>query len=283
MKTWNDLKQSLPQLLAPEIETGESISYFKILAEHYHGQYNLDLTALELDLPAQLKIDFPDLVKRFKSHEPIQYVLGYTWFYNLKINVNPAVLIPRQETEELVHWILQDYQFKLGPTVWDIGTGSGCIALALAAYMRSPKIWASDVSERALATASANAQKNEIYNISFLEHNILQEPPPTHSYDIIVSNPPYIKPSAKSIMSKNVLQYEPELALFAPEEDPLVFYRAIARIAKSSLQPNGKLYFEINEFLKENLEELLQAEGFTSIEFKQDLSGLWRMVRCGIN
>jgi len=284
MKTWQDLKESIHESLRGIYPEEEIASFFKILTEHFLGQYNLSTEQMSSRLSPDVSLLFPTIVERLKIQEPIQYILGYTWFYNLKLAVTPDVLIPRQETEELVHWILQDQQFKMGPKVLDIGTGSGCIALALASYLRSPKVWATDISNEALEVAKNNAQRNEILGLHFRENDILNDIPDLNEkFNIIVSNPPYIKPSDKKIMTENVLNYEPHLALFALDSDPLIFYRAIAEHASKLLLPDGHLYFEINEFLKEELEVLLTEKGYSEIQTKKDLSGNWRMIKCRLS
>jgi len=228
-------------------------------------------TMSESDL---LKFNF--CVKDLKQQRPIQYILGSTEFYECKIKVNEHVLIPRPETEELVEWIEKENN-KEQIRILDIGTGSGCIAIALKNVYLNVEVFALDVSERALEVAKKNAELNQL-EINFICADIFKHSS-THSFDIIVSNPPYVRVSEKEKMSKNVLNYEPHLALFVNDDDALKFYKAIADFALKHLSPKGKLYFEINEALGNDVQNLLQEKGFKNVEVKKDLSKKERMVR----
>ena len=212
------------------------------------------------------------IVAELKTHKPIQYIFGKTEFYGLKIKVNEHTLIPRPETEQLVDWILKE-NFV---TALDIGTGSGCIPIALAKHTDA-KVLAIDVSEDALLIAEENAKNNEV-EIDFIHQDILQ----TNSLqkvDLIVSNPPYVLESEKGKMQENVLDYEPELALFVEDKNPLIFYKKIASLAFNFLNENGKLFFEINaKFGKETI-EMLADIGFVNIELKKDLNDKDRMIK----
>lgn len=212
------------------------------------------------------------IVAELKSHKPIQYILGKTEFYGLKIKVNEHTLIPRPETEQLVDWILKENFVA----ALDIGTGSGCIPIALAKHTDA-KVLAIDVSEDALLIAEENAKNNEV-EIDFIHQDILQ----TNSLqkvDLIVSNPPYVLESEKEIMQENVLDYEPELALFVEDKNPLIFYKKIASLAFNFLNENGKLFFEINaKFGKETI-EMLADIGFVNIELKKDMNDKDRMIK----
>lgn len=212
------------------------------------------------------------IVAELKNHKPIQYILGETEFYGFKIKVNEHTLIPRQETEQLVDWILKENFVA----ALDIGTGSGCIPIALAKHTDA-KVLAIDVSEDALLIAEENAKDNEV-EIDFIHQDILQ----TNSLqkvDLIVSNPPYVLESEKEKMQENVLDYEPELALFVEDKNPLIFYKKIASLAINFLNENGKLFFEINaEFGKETI-EMLADIGFVNIELKKDMNGKDRMIK----
>ena len=212
------------------------------------------------------------IVAELKTHKPIQYILGKTEFYGLKIKVNEHTLIPRPETEQLVDWILKENFI----VALDIGTGSGCIPIALAKHTDA-KVLAIDVSEDALLIAEENAKDNEV-EIDFIHQNILQ----TNSLqkvDLIVSNPPYVLESEKEKMQENVLYYEPELALFVKDKNPLIFYKKIASLAFNFLNENGKLFFEINaKFGKETI-EMLADIGFVNIELKKDMNDMDRMIK----
>ncbi len=220
-----------------------------------------------------------EILNRLIQFEPIQYILGETEFYGTVIKVNPSVLIPRPETEELVDWIINDYK-KIAPSILDIGTGSGCIPIALVKNMAGAVAEGWDISPEALMTAGENALNNQV-NIDLCYADILKSiyPSTNRQYDIIVSNPPYITNSEQPLMFKNVIDYEPHIALFVPDTDPLIFYRAIADLAINRLKPGGHLYFEINEKLGYETVELLKSKGFINITLKNDINGKERMIR----
>ena len=212
------------------------------------------------------------IVAELKTHKPIQYILGKTEFYGLKIKVNEHTLIPRPETEQLVDWILKENFVA----ALDIGTGSGCIPIALAKHTDA-KVLAIDVSEDALLIAEENAKNNEV-EIDFIHQDILQTNY-LQKVDLIVSNPPYVLESEKEKMQENVLDYEPELALFVEDKNPLIFYKKIASLAFNFLNENGKLFFEINaKFGKETI-EMLADIGFVNIELKKDMNDQDRMIK----
>ena len=212
-----------------------------------------------------------------KHNKPIQYILGVTEFYDLPFYVDDSVLIPRPETEELVHWILDDYH-GLSPRIIDIGTGSGCIPVALAKNLPLAKVLAADISETALATAHKNALRNSV-TVEFLKMDILSDALPDFGrFDLIVSNPPYVTVEQMDRMEANVLDYEPHIALFVPQTDPLIFYRAISRFAGKQLEPGGNLYFEINESLAAETANAVEEFGFT-VEVKKDINGKYRMLK----
>jgi len=217
------------------------------------------------------------------GHKPVQYVTGIAYFYGLELAVNPSVLIPRTETEELVKWVADDHKEKAGLKVLDIGTGSGCIILALGRLLKQPHLTALDVSENAIKTASVNADRSGI-RVDFKMINILDESEwdELGIYDLIVSNPPYVKESEKSLMQSNVLDFEPSQALFVPDDEPLLFYRAIAGFSRQHLSGNGKLYLEINENLGKEAVFLLKNEGYAEIFLKKDMQGKDRMIRCSL-
>ncbi len=220
-----------------------------------------------------------EIISRLKTFEPIQYILGETEFYGLRLIVNPSVLIPRPETEELVDWIV-NRDLPRNSRILDIGTGSGCIALALKSALKDAKVSGTDISEGALETAHENALKNKL-DVRFYQSDILKNNNPNNEvYDAIVSNPPYIRESEKLQMLPNVLDYEPFNALFVPDNDPLVFYRAIAGFAKKYLTENGKLFFEINESLGFEMKNMLFDFGFCNVEIRKDINGKNRMICC---
>lgn len=217
------------------------------------------------------------IVERLRKHEPIQYILGETEFFDLKLQVNPSVLIPRPETEELVQLILTS-DIKKDATILDIGTGSGCIALALKSGLKNARVYGTDISEQALNAAQLNAKINSL-EVDFFQADILNwGKNKWQSYDVIVSNPPYVRESEKKQMNYNVLNYEPANALFVSDNDPLIFYRRICEFAQMHLVKNGVLFFEINENLDTEMTELLKSFKFKNIETRTDINGKKRMI-----
>ena len=229
-----------------------------------------------------LPVDFErikSIVLRLKNSEPIQYIFGETEFFGLKLKVNSSVLIPRPETEELVEWIVRS-KLSENCKILDIGTGSGCIAIAIKSRLKNAEVSGIDISPEALETARLNAIENGL-EINFYPADIFNMKNfEGEKFDVIVSNPPYIRESEKVLMHSNVLDYEPEIALFVSDNDPLKYYREIARFAKSNLYDNGKLFFEINENFKSEMVELLSDIGFNNIEIRKDINGKNRMVSC---
>jgi release factor glutamine methyltransferase len=217
-------------------------------------------------------------IKDLKKHKPIQYITGKTEFYNCTIFVNENVLIPRPETEELVDLIVKDHHKTDRIKILDICTGSGCIAIALAKYLTNSSVTAIDVSEPALVVAKENAKYNQVA-VDFKRTDILNLKESGEDFNIIVSNPPYVLEKEKDLMHANVLEYEPHLALFVKDDDPLVFYKAIADYALKNLSAGGKLYLEINEKKGQEVKELLENKGFREVQIKKDLSEKERIVR----
>jgi len=261
-------------------------SFFYMLLESYLGLKRIQLALNpELSYPEKELYPIYDGLKKLKQNIPIQYIIGETEFYGLRFKVNKDVLIPRPETEELVQWIINQQpnsksnQFN----ILDIGTGSGCIAISLAKNLQNARVYALDVSEKALKVAKINAKFN-LAEVTFIEANILD--PQTWNielkkmkFDIIVSNPPYVREQEKEQMKDNVLKNEPHLALFVENNDPLQFYKAISQFAVNNLSQNGSLYFEINEYLGKQMKQLLNAFNFRMIELKQDIFGKDRMIK----
>ena len=218
-----------------------------------------------------------EIIKRLAQSEPLQYILGHTEFYDLDLNVSPAVLIPRSETEELVHWILNDSQTNKS-RILDIGTGSGCIPLALKNNLPDSEVEAWDISDEALQIARQNG-KNLNLDVNFRKVNVLQCTSVNVPFTCIVSNPPYVRHLEKEMMEDNVLKHEPHLALFVEDDDPLIFYRTIAQLGKKALVKKGSLFFEINEFLEQEMTNLLKGMGYIDIECRKDLQGKARMMK----
>lgn len=270
------VKKELEKIYPPE----EASSITNIVLESIIDDYKIK------------RISTPDLivsdedVKIVKSYlddlllfKPVQYVIGETEFYNARILSNENVLIPRPETEELVDWILKsEMDFK---SVLDIGTGSGCIPIAVKLQKPKSEISAVDISSKALELANKNARLNNV-QIEFIHDDILNHKKQYELFDVIVSNPPYVRESEKKEMQNNVLKYEPELALFVSNEDPLVFYRAILNFAKRHLKNGGKVYFEINEYLENEMFSLFESFAFENVELKKDLNGKPRMMKASM-
>lgn len=225
-----------------------------------------------------------EIVQRFNAakvrlvrHEPIQYILGYEWFYGRKFYVNPHVLIPRPETEELVDWIVEEYQNRDNLKVIDLCTGSGCIAISLALSLKGT-VSAVDISAEALAVAEKSAQYLDAAT-NFILTDVLGTDLPKDLFDVIVSNPPYVREAEKDEMQANVLDYEPHLALFVTNDDPLLFYRRILEYAQKSLKPEGSLYFEINQYLEKPMRELAVQYNFYGLTTRTDFRGNVRMLK----
>jgi len=284
------IKETLGLLYPPE----EVRCFVRLILSHVCGlSYNQQILCKDKQIPEKEKEEIYAIVSRLKKMEPIQYILGETEFYSLPIKVNPSVLIPRPETEELVYIIIKNvtsaYNNKMSDRaenrqpiqILDIGTGSGCIAIALAKHIPDAVVTAIDISETALQKAKENALLNNV-DICFLKVDILNilkaKELINGSFDIIVSNPPYIKDEEKRFMSANVIDYEPHQALFVSDEDPLLFYKAIAEFAKQKLTPEGMIYFEINPTCDMMIIEMLSEKGFAYSEIISDLSGKNRFI-----
>ena len=275
-------------------EDSEIESFFYILTEFLH-----DLRRIDISLHPDFEVSESDLkrwntiISELKTEKPIQYITGEAWFYGYRFEVNENTLIPRPETEELVEWIISEIPNSNSKnlTILDIGTGSGCIPISLKKEIPTADVFTIDVSEKAIATAKKNALDNNA-EVDFIHQNILEVDNlaelTTHNsqltthFDVIVSNPPYVRNLEKHEIKKNVLDYEPHLALFVEDTDALLFYREIARLALTGLKPNGKLFFEINQYLGKDTVELLENLGFKNIELRKDFVGNDRMICCGL-
>ncbi|WP_439181821.1 peptide chain release factor N(5)-glutamine methyltransferase [Carboxylicivirga taeanensis] len=249
----------------------------KLLLQHVLDIDNTQLLLMNNEFlkPEQLK-KLESFIDLLKTHTPIQYIIGNTEFYGLRLEVNSSVLIPRPETEELVDWILKEEGAP--KSLLDIGTGSGCIALSLKAHLPTCDVTAWDISPEALQTAGQNA-KNHCLPVTFEQIDVLNYSPVNAAFDCIVSNPPYVREQEKTMMASNVLDHEPARALFVSDSDPLIFYRTIAQLALTILNPGGSLYFEINEYLADEMKDLLSNLGYSNIECRQDINGKERMMR----
>ncbi|MDR5589770.1 peptide chain release factor N(5)-glutamine methyltransferase [Christiangramia sp. SM2212] len=272
------IKLKFEQELKNEFPLTEIGSFFYILTEEFSGKKRIDV-ALDphFELSEELRLKFEKALERLKLHEPIQYITGNTEFYGRKFLVNKNVLIPRPETEELVGWIVSDHQKDKNLKVLDIGTGTGCIPISLKMELENANISTYDISSQAIELARKNAELNSA-EIQFSELNILETKKLDQKFDIIVSNPPYVRELEKDSMQKNVLKHEPDLALYVADNDALIFYRKITQLAKESLKEGGKLYFEINQYLSEETKLLVEQFGFEA-ELKKDIFGNYRMLK----
>lgn len=277
-----ELKNIFHQELGALYPTEEVDSFFYRMLEQY-----LNLERFVLALQPQLTISkeeeqpFFEGLTRLKNEEPIQYILGEAYFMDLTLMVNENVLIPRPETEELVQWVIsactnQNSEIE----ILDVGTGSGCIAIALAKFFPKAMVYALDISEEALKVAEENA-KSKAVEIQFIQEDILNPEFINENlkFDIIVSNPPYVRELEKDAIHNNVKKHEPQQALFVPDENPLKFYEAISQFATNHLKNDGKLFFEINQYLAEETESVLLKNGFNKVELRRDIFGNFRMLK----
>lgn len=237
----------------------------------------------EMELSDEQETQLTDIIKRLQQGEPLQYIEGRTWFYGLEFAVNKSVLIPRPETTELIDWIVAEHKHQ-AMRIIDMGTGSGCIAIALSQQMPQSQIDACDISSQALDTAKQNNQTNGT-SATFFKHDILDlNATLPRSYDIIVSNPPYIRQHEATQMERTVTEWEPHTALFVPDNDALLFYRAIARIGQTeALHAGGYIYVEINQQLGKETMELFESFGYSDLVLRKDIYGNDRMIRCKKN
>ena len=282
--------------LAQTYDEGEAKAIARMV---YEVRFGLTLPDLLLGKDTQLSADqqeeLREIVRRLQKQEPVQYILGQAEFCGRTFHVAPCVLIPRPETEELCRWIVKEAKDKTSPqpsskerepavrkhSILDIGTGSGCIAITLAAELPEAQVTAWDISEQALVIARGNARRLNV-NVRFEQVDILHyqnTSPSPSSLSLIVSNPPYILNKEHARMENNVLGYEPHLALFVPDDDPLLFYRAIATFGQKALKPGGSLYFEINPLCAAELQDLLRMMSYHDIETRCDEYGKQRMMK----
>jgi len=250
--------------------------FYRIIA-HIRGLSRVDMALnpyLEFSMDEIKKMDF--YLTELKKQKPIQYLIGTTDFCGLSLEVTSDVLIPRPETEELVEWVVSENQTKSNLKILDIGTGSGAIAISIAKKLKA-EVFAFDISEDALQVAQHNADKNQVF-VHFITFDILKDNWEGNSFDIIVSNPPYIRESEKPTIKENVLQYEPHLALFVPNENPLIFYDKITDFALKHIEKKGQLFLEINQYLAHQTTELLKNKGFKNSCVKRDIYQNDRMI-----
>ena len=257
---------------------GEINSLTRLILEKGVGIPFADILACKFNNLSDAQVlQIVEIVGKLKNFTPIQYILGETEFFGLTFHVNDSVLIPRPETEELVQWILETIKNEK-IRILDIGTGSGCIAISLAKNLPFAEVHAWDISEEALEIARKNSEINGV-TVSFSQKDILQLQNVDEVFDIIVSNPPYVTESEKNDMEENVLNFEPHVALFVPDDNSLIFYEKISDLALTNLNKGGKLFFEMNREKGVGIELLLQEKGFINIERKMDISGNERMIK----
>ncbi len=307
-KKYNMNIKNLKDYFFSELQTIQDVSeiesFFFILTEYVHNLKRIDVSLNpDFEITESYFNKWKTIISELKTEKPIQYITGEAWFYGLRFEVNEDTLIPRPETEELVEWIVESQKSKVESqklkvenlkiqksnnlTILDIGTGSGCIPIALKKEIPNADVSAIDISEKALEMARKNALDNQV-EVNFILQDILQSSnlqifkSPNLLFDIIVSNPPYVRNLEKYEIKKNVLDYEPHLALFVDDSDALLFYRKIAQLALYSLTPNGKMFFEINQYLGKEMVELLGQLGFKNIELRKDFMGNDRMICCNL-
>lgn len=272
-------RQNFIEKLSPIYDAGEAESFFYIVLEEFKGWKRTDLALnpeAELTTAEQAKWD--DVLQQLIQQKPIQYIFKRAYFYGLDFEVNEYTLIPRPETEELVEWIINENKSAGKIKILDIGTGSGCIAIAVAKNLPEAEVYAIDVSPEALAVAKKNAEYNNAA-VTFWQKDILNTETLPETFDVLVSNPPYVRHLEKEEIKKNVLEYEPHLALFVEDNDALLFYRKIGELAKTALIDNGKLYFEINQYLGKETTDMLTAKGYLNVELRKDIYGNDRMIK----
>ncbi len=272
---------SIRKELAGVYSKEEMESLIFLIFEKLKGYSRTQFLLAKEEILNQAELDeIGEIVVRLRNHEPIQYILGVTEFYGLPFYAVSGVLIPRPETEELVQWIIQENKLA-EPVILDIGTGTGCIAVSLRKNIPQSIVLACDISPICIETANRNAKLNEA-DVSVFEFDILNQSSGYNfqELDIIVSNPPYIRETEKTLMEKNVLDHEPELALFVPDAKPLIFYERIADFATVHLKNQGQLYFEINEAFGLECSAMLLEKGFSDIILKKDIHGKDRMIGC---
>ncbi|WP_264553729.1 peptide chain release factor N(5)-glutamine methyltransferase [Flavobacterium sp. N2038] len=271
--------------LSPFYDAYEAESFFYLILEDKHKLRQIDLALNhELNFAENDFVVWNSLLAQLKKEVPIQYLLGKTSFYGLDFEVNENVLIPRPETEELVDWIINENKGidkSKEIKILDIGTGSGCIAISLAKNLPNAKVYAIDVSKKALETAKLNAVNNKV-EVTFMLKDVLQLEVLKSDYDIIVSNPPYVRNLEKVEIKKNVLDYEPHLALFVEDNNALIFYKKIAELAQKNLLENGQLYFEINQYLGQETKNMLEEMNFKNTELRKDIYDNDRMIKGNI-
>ncbi|MDE7190568.1 MAG: peptide chain release factor N(5)-glutamine methyltransferase [Muribaculaceae bacterium] len=266
------------EVLVPRFGKGETEAMIRLIFHHLKGWNATDMVInsdKELSEYTRGKID--EILERVLKGEPIQYVTGEAYFYGMDLIVTPDVLIPRVETQELVDFIVKKYDGVSDLKILDIGTGSGCIAIALARNLPFAQVTGIDISEKALAVAKENGKKLKA-NVNWVKADVFNFSPAADSFDIIVSNPPYVMMSEQRDMEVNVLEHEPWVALFVPDDDPLRFYRRIAKMGIDALKDGGTLWFELNAQLADETAKLVKSLGYEDVTLERDIAGKWRFI-----
>ncbi|MFP9116081.1 peptide chain release factor N(5)-glutamine methyltransferase [Flavobacterium sp. RHBU_3] len=278
--TIKEYKDIFTEKLAPLYDVAEAERFFYISLEELKGWKRMDyLMRNNETISGNEEEQWQNALHQLEQYRPIQYIFGKAYFYSLEFKVTENTLIPRPETEELVEWIIHENNKRTELNILDIGTGTGCIPISLAKNLPQAQVAAIDVSAEALAVAKENALTNDI-SVNFIQTNILAAESLPQQYDVIVSNPPYVRNLEKAEIKPNVLEHEPHLALFVEDNNPLIFYRKIAQLALHHLKPGGKLYYEINQYLGPETVALLEDKGFKNVVLRKDLFGNDRMISC---
>ena len=274
-----ETRKKIKQALSGSYDENEIRNFTDLLFFHLLNYSKIDIR-LKVDevISQQVEKTLDGMLKRLKDSEPVQYILGETVFYDLPFAVSRHVLIPRPETEELVCWVLEDHEGKKSE-ILDIGTGSGCIAVTLARNLTQAKVSGCDIDEKAIEISRKNAVLNEV-QVSFFVFDVLnRKPSHNKKYHVLVSNPPYVRESERTLMHANVLNYEPHRALFVPDDHPLLFYEAIADLGHKILLPEGTVYCEINENLAEETLQVFHARNYSNAWIRRDINGKHRMIK----
>jgi release factor glutamine methyltransferase len=279
VKTLADVMNMFREGLSGYYSDGEIRNMFNLASEHLLNYSKIDIHISRQDpISTEVLENFSKFLARLRNWEPVQYIMGSADFYGLSFHVDPRVLIPRPETEELVDWIVKE-EYGRAADILDLGTGSGCIAVSLAVSQPGTSVSACDISEDILALARENAAANRA-TVDFFRLDILGTGAVLpQQYQVMVSNPPYVRQMEKTFMRHNVLDFEPGLALFVPDNDPLCYYRNLALLGRKYLKDGGSLYLEINENLPRETVRLLESAGFYGVEVRPDINGKARMVR----
>jgi protein-(glutamine-N5) methyltransferase, release factor-specific len=275
---YSQIKKIFHQQLKEIYIENEIDSLFFIALEYVTSISKIEyILQKEEEISEEKLIKLKFILEELTKNEPIQYITKNAYFYGLNFYVNEKVLIPRQETNELVDWVLMSVTHSKPIKILDIGTGSGCIAITLKKNLPLSEVFAIDISNEAIQIAQKNANDNEV-EINFLQKNILEINDLKSNFDIIISNPPYVRELEKLEMAPNVLDNEPHLALFVPDNNPLLFYEKITEIALKNLTEDGMLFFEINQYLSEETKKMIENKGFKNVTLRKDLQENYRMI-----